>query len=64
MIFIHPKGMTVTQWFKAIRMRNFALSSLRKSQTQKTSERRRARKPLFGRARTFFKKIVSTGARS
>ncbi|KKL08322.1 hypothetical protein LCGC14_2577040 [marine sediment metagenome] len=64
MIFISPKGMTVTEWFKEIRKRNNYLFHARKGSAQKRTDREYAHKPLFGHVRTFFKRISSTAVRS
>ena len=64
MIFISPKGMTVTQWFKEIRIRNWSHYGKRESWQQKRDKRAVAHKPIFARARTFFRKILSTGRKT
>ena len=64
MIFISPKGMTVTQWFEEIRKRNWAKWGHRESWKQKQHKRAIAHKPMFARTRTFFRKIMSTAVRS
>ncbi len=65
MIVLSPKGLTVNQWFKEIKKRNTAISGMRKSKSQKRSERAIAgeNKPFYVSFRDSFKRHFSTRAK-
>ncbi len=48
MIFISPKGMTVTEWLEEKQRLSVARGGMRKGKAQKRTERGFAKKPLFG----------------
>jgi len=68
MIFISPKGMTITEWINEKHRLSYARGRTRKGKQQKRTERAFARNPLFGRgsfqsvfAMMFLSQIFSRG---